>query len=52
MQIRDILIVTFFTLLPMVCFAGTAGTIPEPGTMSLVAIGAVAVAAYAKRPKK
>lgn len=55
MQIRDTLIITFWTLLPMACFAGVRDiSVPEPGTMTLVAIGAVAVAvaAYAKRPKK
>ena len=56
MKIRDTLIVTFWTLFPLACFGGGAVgptiPVPEPGTLSLIAIGAVAVAAYAKRPKK
>jgi hypothetical protein len=52
MIIRDIAIVTFWLLLPVVCFAKTP--VPEPGTLSLLAIGAAAagVTGYMKKRKK
>jgi hypothetical protein len=53
MKIRDIAIVTFWTLLPLVCFAGIDPTpLPEPGTMSLVALGAIGIAAVSRKRRK
>ena len=54
MILRDIAIVTFWTLFPMACFAIVPQPIPEPGTLALLAMGAAAagVTGYAKKPKK
>jgi len=54
MQIRDTLIVTFWSLFPMWCYGNGVIPLPEPGTLTLIAIGAVAagITGHAKRRKK
>ena len=53
MKIADIGIVTFWTLFPLWCYAPGV-PLPEPGTLSLLAIGAAAagVTGYVKKRKK
>ena len=50
MKVRDIAITTFWTLFPMWCYAPPV-LLPEPGTLTLMAIGAAAagVTVYMKK---
>lgn len=51
MSTRDLLLGALALAIPAIAFGSSVGTVPEPETLALVAVGAVAliVARWAKR---